>query len=298
MEIRSVQEFLNIIEMLKNNYTYTRDKIHSKIMPPRTFVPKFIFRGHSSLEYKLLPSIFREASVNCSITTTKYSQLEFNILSDFISEANRFTKEISSDNYIAWLEIAQHFGVPTRLLDFTENPLVALYFACESLSSNDAAVCILNVPSYNKKFYDYNTYFVLNNLSKQNVNSIVNSEIVCQDFQTPHYNNPYFLQFPWVYKPCYIEERMTLQSSIFMLWAARQNDLESFMDKSNFLLFDKNVENKEEGILGKVIIPNNIKKHIIEQLNLLGVNEKSIYPGLDGIGKYIRTKYSFDSPYV
>ena len=83
-----------------------------------------------------------------------------------------------------------------------------------------------------------------------------------------------------------------------MLWAARQNDLESFMDKSNFLLFDKNVENKEEGILGKVIIPNNIKKHIIEQLNLLGVNEKSIYPGLDGIGKYIRTKYSFDSPYV
>lgn len=298
MEIYSVQEFLNIIESLKDNYTYTCRSVNSKIIPPQTLTPRFIFRGHSSLEYKLLPSIFREETTNFSGRTTKYSQLEFNILSDFISEANRFAKGIQSDNYIAWLEIAQHFGVPTRLLDFTENPLVALYFACENISSNDAAVCVLNVPSYNKKFYSDNSYFVLSNLSKQKVKYIVDSEIVYQDFQTQHYNNPSYLQFPWIYKPCYIEERMTLQSSIFMLWAAQKSDLEYFMEEKNFLLFDENVNNKEDGILGKIIIPHNIKKHIIEQLNLLGVNEKSIYPGLDGIGKYIKTKYSFDSPYV
>lgn len=298
MEIYTVQEFLNIIENLKDNYTYTCSSVNSKIIPHQTFTPRFIFRGHSNIEYKLLPSIFREESINSSTETTKYSQLEFNILSDFISEANRFAKEIQSDNYIAWLELAQHFGVPTRLLDFTENPLVALYFACENISSIDAAVCVLNVPSYNKKFYGSNSYFVLSNLSKQNVNSIIDAEIVRQYFQTQHHNNPSFLQFPWIYKPCYIEERMTLQSSIFMLWAAQRRDLDYFMEEKDYLLFGENVKNKEDGILGKIIIPHNVKKHIIKQLNLLGVNEKSIYPGLDGIGKYIKTKYSFDSPYM
>lgn len=298
MEIHSIQEFLNIIETLKDNYTYIRSSTNSKIIPPQTSTPKFIYRGHSNHEYKLLPNIFREKIVNHSTITTKFSQLEFNILSDFISEANRFAKGIQSDNYVAWLEIAQHFGVPTRLLDFTENPLVALYFACEDMSPNDSAVCVLNVPTYNKKFYDDNTYFSLSNLSKQKVNYIIYSEIVDQDFQTPHYNNHDFLQFPWIYKPCYIEERMTLQSSIFMLWAASRNNLEYFMEEKNFLQFSDNVDNKEDGILGKIIISYESKRHIIEQLNLLGINEKSIYPGLDGIGKYIKNKYSSNSLYV
>ena len=71
------------------------------------------------------------------------------------------------------------------------------------------------------------------------------------------------------------------------LWAAQRRDLDYFMEEKDYLLFGENVKNKEDGILGKIIIPHNVKKHIIKQLNLLGVNEKSIYPGLDGIGKYI-----------
>jgi len=46
-----------------------------------------------------------------------HSQIEFNVLADFISEACRFVKDIPSGDISAWLEIAQHFGVPTRLLD-------------------------------------------------------------------------------------------------------------------------------------------------------------------------------------
>lgn len=57
-------------------------------------------------------------------------------------------------------------------------------------------------------------------------------------------------------------------------------------------MLDENVDNQRNGILAKIIIPSNKKSEVLEQLNLCGVNEKTIYPGLDGIGRYVREKYS------
>mgnify|MGYP006990301423 CR=1 FL=1 len=58
----------NTIQLKENqhdmNSTYTCSSVNSKIIPPQTFTPRFIFRGHSNIEYKLLPSIFREESIN------------------------------------------------------------------------------------------------------------------------------------------------------------------------------------------------------------------------------------------
>ena len=126
MEVHSLQEYLSIIEELRKNYTYTEPIAPNPIFGQRTYATHFIYRGHSDCQYHLLPGIFRWNDLPNGSTISAYSQLEFNILSDFTSEACRFIKDISVDDVPAWLEIAQHFGVPTRLLDFTENPLVAL----------------------------------------------------------------------------------------------------------------------------------------------------------------------------
>lgn len=132
MEIRSVQRYLSIIENSKEKYTYSTS-IHS-LMPAQLHRPKFIYRGHGNESYQLLPGIFRWHEKENGTSVSEYSQMEHTILQDFIGEACRYIKDVSTEDIHAWLEIAQHFSVPTRLLDFTENPLVALYFACADIN--------------------------------------------------------------------------------------------------------------------------------------------------------------------
>lgn len=291
MEVGSVHEYLCLIERLKKNYTYSTQIAPNAIFGNQTYTPHFIYRGHSNHEkYKLLPGIFRMRDISPGYSTTEYSQLEFNILNDFISEACRFMKDIPVADIPAWLEIAQHFGVPTRLLDFTENPLVALYFACLGSQKTDAAVWIINEPVYNKKFFLKNG-LVLAIESKQVVDKIVSEEIVYQNYQIQHYGNPIYIQCPWIYKPHYHEERMNLQSSIFMIWGADQRPLTELIGANEFMVAE-NVTNQECGIICSIDIPANCKRELINQLNLCGINEKFIYPGMDGIGRYINQKYS------
>ena len=129
------------------------------------------------------PLRFLEGCVHCC-----------NILNDFISEACQFVKDIPVEDIPAWLEIVQHFGVPTRLLDFTENPLVALYFACVDCPEVDGAVWIINEPAYNKKFF-FEGPLVLAIKSKNMIHKIVTEEIVTQDYQYQHWGNNNSLKY-------------------------------------------------------------------------------------------------------
>lgn len=287
MQVCSVQEYLCLIEQLKKNYTYTDKTIFGE----QTYTPHFIYRGHSNdNKYQLLPGVFRERVISPGCITTEYSQLEFNILNDFIAEACRFVKDIPVEDISAWLEIAQHFGVPTRLLDFTENPLVALYFSCISSPKEDAAVWIVNEPVYNKKFFGEGP-LVLAIKSKQIVSKIVSDEIVYPVNPVSHYNNPDYIQYPWIYKPHYREERMNLQSSIFMIWGADRRPLTEFISADEFMT-DEKVTNQTNGLICNITIPATRKQELLNELSSCGINEKFIYPGIDGIGRYINQKYS------
>ena len=290
MEIDSVQKYLDIIEKLKHNYTYEETACPNILFPKQVNVPKFIFRGHGDHKnYKILPGIFRTHSPSYGVVATMYSQMEYNVLQDFISEACRYIKDVSVDDIPAWLEIAQHFGVPTRLLDFTENPLVALYFACSDLTDKQASVWIINEFAYNIIFFR-EAGIISAERSKQCIAQIIRDEIVHKSPQ--NYDDPGYILCPWIYKPCYREERMNLQSSIFMLWGARRQELTSLMESKHFMSDENNIKNQEHGVICNILIPGDKKRELLEQLNLCGINEKLIYPGLDGVGRFIKQKYS------
>ena len=290
MEICSVQQYLDAIEGLKSNYTYSVNNALNPMFGKQSYTPKFIYRGHGNhTEYKLIPGIFRWKQLSTESYLTEYSQFEHNILYDFISEACRFMPSISVDNIPEWLEIAQHFGVPTRLLDFTQNPLVALYFACSDLQNVEASVCIINETAYNKVFFGENT-LVSAAKSQYFVSKIITDEVVRQNYLS--HDDLMYIQYPWIYKPYYLEERMNMQSSVFMLWGAKRQELTGFMQPEYWMSNENNPKNKESGIICHILIPGNKKTEIIEQLNLCGINEKFIYPGLDGVGRFIKKKYS------
>jgi hypothetical protein len=102
----------------------------------------YLFRGESDNQFALLPSLLRKDSSG----PNKYSNKE-QILQSFIQQAAGYIS-IPPTDYSQWSEYAQHYGVPTRLLDWTSNPLVALFFACKDSKDKDGSVSILNDNSY------------------------------------------------------------------------------------------------------------------------------------------------------
>ena len=174
-------------------------------------------------------------------------------------------------------------------MDFTENPLVALYFACNGSPAKDACVWIINQPAYNKKFFAEKG-IVSATHSKRVISRIVTGEIVYHDSRQ-HYGNPDYIQYPWIYKPHYREERMHLKESIFMLWGSYQGAFTANISEKEYMSTGI-VENADGGVLCSILIPAGNKKELLNALHSCGVNEKFIYPGLDGVGKYINKKYS------
>ena len=93
MEIHNIQEYIDIIENLREKYTYEVNHFCKDVIKPH-----FLYRGHSDHEkYKLEPQIMRMKQTQYG-QITKFSQLEYNILCDFICEARSFETNIRDDD--------------------------------------------------------------------------------------------------------------------------------------------------------------------------------------------------------
>lgn len=102
----------------------------------------WIFRGAASPKHYLLPSIGREGVYG----HYKLAQ-EQRLFDEFKNRAIALISDSRLDDW-DWLAYAQHIGVPTRLLDWSVNPLVALYFALEAESDSDRIVYAVKYSKY------------------------------------------------------------------------------------------------------------------------------------------------------
>ena len=109
-------------------------------------MPIYIFRGLSNVEYDLVSSLGR--CIDNKIKETGLAKKDFleeeqKALQVFQTEAISFLDREPKSIW-QWLAIAQHYGLPTRLMDWTTNALVALYFAVKDESSSDSVVYVNN----------------------------------------------------------------------------------------------------------------------------------------------------------
>jgi len=104
----------------------------------------WIFRGQSVASWGLVPGLYRERSQNV-VEQKNRSQLEQRLLSQFKREARPYLN-IEPVNDWEWLALAQHYGLPTRFLDWTQSPLVALYFALEGEEYFNSSVWCIRPP--------------------------------------------------------------------------------------------------------------------------------------------------------
>ena len=117
------------------------------------------FRGHYYYKYQLVPSLFRKP---------KFFNNESDIYMDFKTQ---FYNELSNKKYIEILTTMQHYRMPTRLLDTTSNPLVALFMACDKPQGfhnkyyGIGEVIFMSCEKKNVKYSDSNTVTLLSSLA-------------------------------------------------------------------------------------------------------------------------------------
>ncbi len=100
----------------------------------------FVFRGQSDYKYKLTSSICRK--IKKPITEEEKNEfiLKEKSLLTFFKARAKSTINSNIYNEWEWLALAQHYGISTRIIDWTENPLIALYFASINNIEKDGAI--------------------------------------------------------------------------------------------------------------------------------------------------------------
>lgn len=216
------------------------------------------YRGHANGGYKLEPTIYREP-----YTWEK----EKIFMNEFKAKAIRFITP--KDDYFEWLFIMQHHGTPTRLLDWSENAMVAIAFATQyrkdKHKDKDAVVWCLNPVEFNSnvRFRTYSEEPIPNICEEKDV-----AQMYMENIRPKH---PIAIYGP------YNNERILAQKGVFTL----------FPTTPAFCI--EEMENACK-YLTKIVIDKSVVKNIAEELYFLGVNELSLFPELGSISREIIRK--------
>ncbi|MEP1385285.1 MAG: FRG domain-containing protein [Paraglaciecola sp.] len=213
------------------------------------------FRGQGDQNWLLLPSLARiKNPQHCyNIEFSGWADLEEYLLDEFMNQSAPHMN-FEPKNKIDWLVHAQHHGLPTKLMDWTTNPLKALFFAVEDFELDDQNGAV----------------FLCNSSSHSGKTEYVKEDSRVEFFFSSHLNT-----------------RIVSQEGCFSSFPFPFEDIE------NFDPFE-DLESSQNNVLSlkKILIPSKIKPNIRTELHKLGVNHRSIYPGLDGVSKTIVRGFS------
>lgn len=242
---------------------------------------RYAFRGVEDEKYRLCTSLMRlggEQDLHYG------SKIEDDILHEFKEGAyHSITQYNDNDNVWHILSRAQHYGLPTRLLDWTTSPYVALYFVTIDARKydTDGAIWRVDIEQVHN-----NLPPKLNEVSQQHRRSIYTTEMLNEvvpsldsfsEMKNCHGN------FAVFFEPPPFDPRIINQSGFF-----------SLMPDSNSL-FDDWLKLSDKGKHSKIIIPKKLKRKIRNKLDQLNIIERMLFPGLDGLCDWLKRCYSPDN---
>jgi hypothetical protein len=210
----------------------------------------WLFRGHRCPEWNLETSLERAAR-RCGALQQDY---ERTVWREFRRHAHSYLSRVPADtDTLEWLALMQHYGAPTRLLDFTESFWIALYVAFEDAES-DCAVVALDRRSLKKKraTLDYNEVL------RANIDGGAHADTALYE-DVPFYTN----------------DRLAIQKGIFVFSLNLQRKFHDLL-----------LQNQK--VFTQLTVSAELFPKIRKRLNDFNCNSRVLFPGIDGYGRYFR----------
>ncbi len=249
-----------------------------------------VFRGHADTSWQIGPSIFRQKP--------DIKDFEHELIRELIS---LFPEQFDGDrSMFDRLVRMQHFGMPTRLLDVSRNPLVALYFACDPSheAPSDGAVIVVQHPTSRTKFFDSDVVSCMANLanltgaektsiedsSATTIGDLGKIKATKRLIQFIKDEKPYFLaeiQKPDLFRPVIVipkmsNSRLNAQFGAFVVFGLNESTGVSY---------------RRDGVVSKIQISERAKPSILSRLRSLGIDGSTLFPELDKASKQIVERY-------
>jgi hypothetical protein len=241
--VASVSEFIKLLD--SNDYAFFN----------------YIFRGHSNEQWGLIPKLFRNEYAGTNYHHKTVKTFELMIMDEFKQRAYPYLTDFGISSYTDYMKIlyiAQHHGLPTRLLDFSTNPLIALYFACLGKENSN---------KYGAVWFAIKEQFLV----KQNIYEEVNKYFASGYLD----DDPLQFEKPVCLETEFLITRMTNQASTFLIWG---NNPKSLLEYTEFQLY-------------KIMIDHYSKERILNELEKLDIHKASVFSGLDKLGEFVDEKY-------
>lgn len=230
-----------------------------------------IYRGAADQTWDLIPSLNRVCAHDLSLESHVFRQFR----------KYGYTELAGYSGFWSLLPVAQHHGLPTRLLDWTYSPMVAAHFATENTEyyDRDGVIWQLDVKAFKqympqslqaKLEYTDSSIFTIGMLEKLVPNFTAMKALSAE---------PYAIFF----EPSSMIDRIVNQYALF-----------SVVSDSGVLLSDLIEKNRIE--CTKIIIPREVKLEIRDKLDYINISERMIYPGLDGVCRWITRRYAALGP--
>jgi FRG domain len=267
---------------------------------------RWIFRGQADSSWKLENSIRRTFhprwrewkksplwNSGCVLR-----RIEGKLALEFSSRARLYGLDVATEKPVALLSAMQHFGVPTRLLDWTHSGYVALYFALEQqlqTQAYSAAVWALDLTALHTQAT--NDVLPVTRL-KGGIRLRPPVEFV--DFgrdetfkkhvlpDLDYYHQSMLLGEPRLkakvvpLAPRLQNERLSAQQGLFLCPAQVGS---AFMEQLEAMM-----ENAKEEWLIKIVIPRALRDLMLKRLFQMNIHSQSLFPGTDGLGRFCQSK--------
>lgn len=265
-EVTELQEYLATIRRIRQQWP--QDDEVNRLGDEH----KLWFRGQGSWNWGLKPRLYRPPYKGADDDEIR---LEFQ--SQAVQVLTGRLPNGETERW-QWYFLMQHHRVPTRLLDWTESPLVALFFAVVGEPEpTDAAVWVLDPWWLNKK--------LKLGVSGPILPEYGESDSYLRDLEAAFSGKNIYRQLPAAIEPPHLDRRITAQSSRFLVFGTTQD------------LTKTKIVRRKDARLARLRVPAQRRRILRRELEECGVNYFSLFPDLEGLSAHIQWRWK-DSSHI